>query len=40
MVSYPAEVAEDVPVKKWNFFIPMVFVVLDMEVDTISIAIN
>ena len=26
-------IAENVPVKIWNFFIPVDFVVLDMEVD-------
>ncbi len=30
-VRYPAGIAEDVPVKIWDFFIPVDFVVLDME---------
>ena len=33
MVRYPAGIAENIPVKIWNFFIPFDFVVLDMEVD-------
>ena len=33
-VRYPAGVAENIPVKIWNFLIPVDFVVLDMEVDT------
>ena len=32
-VCYPVGIAENVPVKIWNFFIPIDFVVLDMEVD-------
>jgi len=32
-VRYPAGIAENVPVKIQNFFIPVDFVVLDMEVD-------
>jgi hypothetical protein len=32
-VRYPAGIAENVPVKIWNFFIHVDFVVLDMEVD-------
>ena len=32
-VRYPAGIAENVPVKIRNFFIPVDFVVLDMEVD-------
>ena len=32
-VSYPARIAKNVPVKIRNFFIPVDFVVLDMEVD-------
>ena len=32
-VRYPAGIAENIPVKIWNFFIPVDFVVLDMEVD-------
>ena len=32
-IRYPAGIAENVPVKIWNFFIPVDFVVLDMEVD-------
>jgi len=31
---YPARIAENIPVKIQNFFIPVDFVVLDMEVDT------
>lgn len=30
-VCYPAGIAEDVPAKFWDFFIPVDFVVLDME---------
>ena len=33
MVRYPAGIAENVPVKIRNFFIPVDFIVLDMEVD-------
>ena len=33
-VHYPAGIAENIPVKIRNFFIPVDFVVLDMEVDT------
>ena len=33
-VRYPAGIAENIPVKIRNFFIPVDFVVLDMEVDT------
>ena len=33
-VRYPAEIAENIPMKIRNFFIPVNFVVLDMEVDT------
>jgi len=32
-VCYPAGIAENIPVKIRNFFIPVDFVVLDMEVD-------
>lgn len=32
-VCYPAGIAEDVPAKIWDFFIPVDFVVLDMESD-------
>ena len=33
MVRYPMGIVENIPVKIWNFFIPIDFVVLDMEVD-------
>ncbi|XP_039811791.1 uncharacterized protein LOC120674718 [Panicum virgatum] len=33
-VRYPAGIAENISVKIWNFFIPVDFIVLDMEVDT------
>jgi hypothetical protein len=33
-VRYPAGIAEDIPVRVWDFFVPMDFVVLDMDVDT------
>ena len=33
MVRYPAGIAENIPVKIQNYFIPVDFVVLDMEVD-------
>ena len=33
-VRYPAGIVENVPVKIQNFFIPVDFVILDMEVDT------
>ena len=33
-IRYPAGIAENIPVKIRNFFIPVDFVVLDMEVDT------
>ncbi|XP_039815115.1 uncharacterized protein LOC120678017 [Panicum virgatum] len=33
MVHYPAGIAENIPVKIQNFFIPVDFVMLDMEVD-------
>ena len=33
MIRYPAGIAENIPVKFRNFFIPVDFVVLDMEVD-------
>ena len=32
-VCYPAGIAENVPVKIRNFFIPIDFLILDMEVD-------
>ena len=32
MVRYPMRIAENIPVKLRNFFIPVDFVVLDMEV--------
>ena len=34
LVRYPTGVAENIPVKIWNFLIPIDFIVLDMEVDT------
>ena len=34
MVRYPTGIIENIPVKTWNYFIPVGFVVLDMEVDT------
>jgi hypothetical protein len=33
-VRYPVGLAENIPVKIWNFFIPIDFAVLNMEVDT------
>jgi hypothetical protein len=33
MVRYPAGIAEKTLVKIWNFFIPIDFVIHDMEVD-------
>jgi hypothetical protein len=33
-IRYPAGIAEDIPVKIRDFFVPVDFVVLDMEVDT------
>ena len=33
-VRYPAGIAENVPMKNQNFFIPIDFVVLDIEVNT------
>ena len=30
-IRYPARVAEDTPVKIWGYFVPVDFVVLDME---------
>ena len=33
-VCYPTGIAENIPVKIRNFFIPVDFVILDMEVDT------
>ena len=38
-VRYPAGIAENISVKIWNFFIPVDFVVLDMEVDTKTLLI-
>ncbi|XP_039834441.1 uncharacterized protein LOC120695210 [Panicum virgatum] len=32
-VHYPMGIAENIPVKIWNFFVPIDFVILDMEVD-------
>jgi hypothetical protein len=34
LVRYPAGIAEDIPVRVWDFFVPVDFVVLDMDVDT------
>jgi hypothetical protein len=34
LVRYPAGIAKNIPVKIWNFFVPVDFIVLDMEVDT------
>jgi hypothetical protein len=31
LVRYPTGIAEDIPVKIWDYFIPVDFVVLDME---------
>jgi hypothetical protein len=36
---YPAGIAENIPVKIQNFFIPVDFVILDMEVDTKTLLI-
>jgi len=33
-VRHLAGIAEDFPVKIWNFFVPVDFVILDMKVDT------
>jgi len=33
-VHYPMGIAENILVKIWNFFVPIDFVILDMEVDT------
>jgi hypothetical protein len=33
-VCYPAGIAEDIPVRVWDFFVLVDFVVLDMNVDT------
>ena len=33
-VRYPAGIAENIPVKICNFYIPVDFVVLDVEVDS------
>lgn len=33
MVCYPVGIAKDIPVKIRDFFVPLDFVVLDMEVD-------
>ena len=35
-VHYPTGIAENVPVKIQNFFIPVDFVVLNMEVDAMT----
>ena len=32
-VRHLAGIAKDIPVKIWNFFVPVDFVILDMEVD-------
>ena len=32
-LRYSAEIAEDIPVKIWNFLVSVDFVVLDMETD-------
>ena len=34
MVRYPTGIAENILAKIWNFFIPVDFIVLDMEIDT------
>ena len=33
-IHHPAGIAEDIPMKIWNFFVPVDFDILDMEVDT------
>ena len=33
-IHHPAGIAEDIPVKIWNFFVPVDFVILDMEIET------
>ena len=33
-VRHLARIAKDIPVKIWNSFVPVDFVILDMEVDT------
>ena len=33
-IHHPAGIAEDIPVKIQNFFVPIDFVILEMEVDT------
>jgi hypothetical protein len=33
-VCYPTGIAEDIAVRVWDFFVPMDFVILDMNVDT------
>jgi hypothetical protein len=33
-VCYPTGIAEDIPVRVWDFFVPVDFVILDMDVDT------
>ena len=38
-IRYPAGIAENIPVKIRNFFIPVDFVVLDMEVDAKTLVI-
>jgi hypothetical protein len=32
-VRYPVGIIENIPIKTWNFFIPVDFVVLDMQED-------
>ena len=31
-VRYPAGITEDIPVKFWGYFVPIDFIVLDMEI--------
>jgi hypothetical protein len=38
-VRYPAGIAKNIPVKIQNFFVPIDFVILDMEVDTKTLLI-
>ena len=33
-IHHSVGIAEDIPVKIWNFFVPVDFVILDMEIDT------
>ena len=33
-IHYPVGIVENIPVKIQNFFVPIDFVILDMEVDT------